>query len=198
MKPQMLYLIGPPASGKSAAMAAIRNLLGLTTGDWFKIWPTTHDEFRGEPLEDVITGEVWGLSLGVTREGGFSGTDAIGMASSSEALAWLENAEPLPSLILGEGARLGIRKIFAAAAARTDLTVAYLHAPQATLDTRCEIRGSTQKDVFRKGAATRAANAATAAREVGAQVIEINTSWVDPETCAKLILYAFLREPLSL
>lgn len=187
-KPKALYLIGAAASGKSSAMRCILDLLGLGTGDWYKIHPTTHAEFRGEPLEDIVTGEYRGLSLGVTRPGGFSGTDAIGMASHSEAMAWLASGEELPPLILGEGQRLGTGKFLTALGERTDLTVGYLVSEQAILDERCATRGSTQKESFRKSTATGAANSAKAAIEAGIVVVGLDTTSTPPEMAARILL----------
>lgn len=188
---KMLYLVGPPAGGKSSAMRAILEQLEVATGDWYKIWPANgHAEFRGEPLHDLYTDEVRGLSLGVTRPGGFSGTDAIGMASASEAMAWMQDSLELPDLILGEGARLCSGKWFAAVAARCDLTVGHLGAPQSRLDERCRLRGSTQKPTFRAGAATRAQNAAKQAAEEGALVVHLDTEWLPPDECARILLDA--------
>lgn len=185
-----IYLIGAAASGKSSVMSAIRYQLGLETGEWYKIYPTTHAEFRGEPLEDIVTGECRGISLGVTRPGGFSGTDAIGMASHSEAMAWLASDEPLPPLILGEGARLCTTGFILALAARTDLTVGYLIASQDVLEERCAARGSNQKASFRKSTATKALNVAKAAREAGIRVVEVDTEDLDPMAVVGIILQA--------
>lgn len=190
-----IYLVGPMGCGKSSTMAAILDLLGVGTGDWFRIWPTTHDEFRGEPLEDIVTGAVRGLYLGIHR-GEFSGTDAIGMASHSEAVHWLEDSPELPDLILGEGARLCTKGFLTTLAGRSDLTVGYLTAPQAVLDERLERRWATQDKVsgrsesFRKGTATRAINAV--ANEAGAlfRTVVFDTSQDSPEDCAKKLLEA--------
>lgn len=188
IRPKAIYIIGAAASGKSSTMRAILDLLGVGTGEMYKIHPTTHNEFRGEPLEDIVTGEYRGLSLGVTRPGGFSGTDAIGMASHSEAMAWLESGEQLPPLILGEGSRLGTGKFLTALGTRTDLTIGHLVADRWTLDTRCEERGSTQKESFRKSTATGAANSAKAAREAGIFVAELDTTQMDPMEVAAVLL----------
>lgn len=199
MSNKMLYLVGPPAGGKSSTMRAILEQLEVATGDWFKIWPANgHAEFRGEPLHDIYTDEVRGLSLGVTRPGGFSGTDAIGMASSSEAMAWIQNADTLPDLILGEGARLCSGKWFSAVAARCDLTVGHISAPKEVLDARCDARGSTQKPTFRAGAETRARNAAQAAEAAGALVLWIDSEYPSPQQMAAQFLErAGITSPLG-
>ena len=194
-----IYLVGPMACGKSTTMAHMMDLLGLGTGEWVRLWPsTTRSEFRGEPLEDIVTGEVRGLYLGRTR-GEFSGTDALGLACHPEALAWTAEAPEWPELILGEGQRLGTAGIFAGLAARSELTVAHLTAPQAVLDERCERRWASQVKVFRSGkvipaassrknSATRSVNVAAGARAAGIRVLELDTSEHDPLACARLIL----------
>ena len=199
MKPTAVYLVGPMASGKSSVMAEVLDLLGLGTGDWFKVWPSaTRSEFRGEPLEDIITGEVRGLYLGRHR-GDFSGTDAIGLASHAEAMAWAAEAGVWPQLILGEGQRLGTVGFFAGLAARADLTVGHLTAPQAVLDARCQRRWDAQekgyangnvrpKESFRKSTATRAVNAVAGARLVGTRVVELDTFELSSTECARLLL----------
>lgn len=181
---KMVYLVGPPATGKSTVMALVRDQLGLVTGDWFRLWPDQHGEFRGQPLEDVISGEVRGLSLGIVREGGYSGTDAIGMASHSEALRWAEQAD-MPALVLGEGRRLGTIRFITAMARRGSVTLGYLWAPQDVLDQRCAARGSNQNMGFRLGSATQAQNTVNAARSLGAQVLSFDTSLVSAEECAR-------------
>lgn len=173
MTPGALYLIGPPGCGKSTVMSAVHDRLGLVTGDWERLWPDQHGEFRGEPLHDIVTGEIRGLSLGVTRER-FSGTDAIGLASHSEALRWVAGAE-LPSLILGEGARLGTGKFLTALGSRTQLRVAHLTASEDVLDERCVARGSNQAASYRKGCRTRARLAAEAAEAAGVEVLHLDT-----------------------
>jgi hypothetical protein len=212
----MLYLVGAPGSGKSTVMSTLIDQLGLATnGDaWFSIWPASleghkmHNEFRGEPLEDIITGEVKGLYLGRNREE-FPGTDAIGMASHSEAVAWMENAPELPPLILGEGARIGTGKFLTACVARVDLVVGYLTAPREELDERLAERWAQPTDnvyvndgkvtprvkslQFLKGSETKAINAAAAARESGARVIELDTSELDPDECAAKLVESILQ-----
>jgi len=198
-RPRFLYLVGPPAGGKSSVMKEIHGQLGVTTGDEIiKLWPRRYTnsrgvekvaaEFRGEYLEDVVTDERRGLSLGVTREGGFGGTDAIGMAAAAEAQSWIETCPFLPNVILGEGQRLTSAKFFVAAARRTELTIGELWAPQHVLDARCKARGSTQRESFRVAAATRSKNAVHAARKAGVRVAQIDTQKVSVEEAARFLL----------
>lgn len=186
-----IYLVGATGSGKSTVMRALLDQLGLATGDWFKIWPSpSRAEFRGEPLEDIVTGEARGLSLGVTR-GEFSGTDAIGLASHGEAMNWLNEAPELPSLILGEGARLGTPLFLTKLSLRTDLTVGHLTVPERVQEERLQRRWAAQEapsgrsEAFRKGTRTRAINATAG---VAFRVVELDTSELDPDACAKILL----------
>lgn len=189
-----IYLVGAMGSGKSTLMAAIIDLLGLATGDWIKVYPSaTRSEFRGELLEDIITGECRGLYLGRNRPE-FPGTDAIGLASHAEALSWARTAPELPDLILGEGQRLGTSGFLGALAERTELTVGHCVAPQEVLDERVGQRWAGQEkpsgrsEGFRKSTKTRAENAVAGARDAGFDVVEIDTSWHGPETWAEIIL----------
>lgn len=170
-----LYLIGPPASGKSTVMAETLNLMGLVTGDPYQPWPVKNTEFRAEPLLDIIDGRQRGVSLGVTRPGGFPGTDAIGMASQPDAVGWVTESDQLPPIIVGEGMRLATYGFLAPLAVRTRLLVMYLNAPDEVLDARCEARGSNQKPQFRKTGATRARNLAGQLRGHGVLVQDCPT-----------------------
>jgi hypothetical protein len=157
------------------------------------VWPsTTRNEFRGEVLEDKETGELRGLYLGRTR-GEFSGTDAIGLASHGEAMNWLREAPSLPPLILGEGARLGTVAFLSALAARTDLTVGHLVAPDEIVQSRLEERWARpgvkpSSEAFRKGTRTRGESVAAAASDGGYDVVEIDSSWHGPVTWAEILL----------
>jgi ribose 1,5-bisphosphokinase PhnN len=185
-----IYLVGAMGTGKSTVMAAIMDQLGLDTGEWYKVWPSaTRSEFRGEHLEDVVTGEYRGLYLGRTRPE-FPGTDAIGLASHAEALNWVRIAPELPPLVLGEGARLGTASFLGALAERCSrFVVAHLVAPEGVLDDRLaqrragQERESGKSESFRKSTVTRARNAVA-----GLPHIEIDTSEKDPQESSRLVL----------
>lgn len=183
-----VYLVGPPASGKSTTMRALYDLLGVETGEPFTIWPGHHGIFKGEPLLSILDGSSLGLSLGVNREGGFPGTDGLSMAAPPVAVEWLQEAEELPPLILGEGNRLSTDGFVIELALRTDLVLAHLSVPEAVLDRRCEERGSKQDRKWRKSAATRATRAARAAGGAGARVRFYNTDVHSPHEVARAIL----------
>ncbi len=148
MTARALYLVGAPATGKSTTMTALVDRLGLDYGEPYRIHPVRNKQFHGQPLEDIVTGEVRGVALGVARPGGFPGTDALGMAASSEAIAWTQEAE-MPELVLGEGRRLGTYRFLSQLAAVTDLTVVDLGVLAAVLAARCA--GITQERAVRGG-----------------------------------------------
>jgi hypothetical protein len=142
----LVYLTGPPAAGKSTAMAA------LTAGcDRFsRPRPVPHDVLYDRRADAYV-----GAELGVRRDR-FSGTDALSMSVAPAARAWL--ADPAcPGLLLGEGDRLAIMSFLsAAAAAGYRVCLVQLTAPGGVLDGRCAARGSAQNPTWRKGRATKA------------------------------------------
>jgi ribose 1,5-bisphosphokinase PhnN len=182
-----VYLVGAMGTGKSTVMAAIMDQLGVVTGDWFKVWPSeTRSEFRGENLEDIVTGELRGLYLGRMRDE-YPGTDAIGLASHAEAYAWAREAPEMPALVLGEGARLGTVGFLRSLAARPDtqLVVGHLVVPEAVQLERLARRAKAGNAAFRKGTRTRAAQAVV---DAPFPVVELDTSTESPEACAKKLL----------
>ncbi|MDT0377250.1 P-loop-containing protein [Streptomyces sp. DSM 42041] len=148
-RPRLLYLIGPPAAGKSALAAALRHGHDLAARDQ----PVPH-----LLLIDPATGQPAGIELGRIRDR-FSGTDALPMNVHLRACDWIENG-PVWPFVLAEGARLATRGFLTAAHARYSVHLAHLHADPALLDQRCAERGSRQDDRWRRGAATRARNLA--------------------------------------
>jgi hypothetical protein len=146
----LVYLVGEPGAGKSTLMRrATVNLARLKVDK-----PLAH-----ELLIDARSGSVVGCELGYNR-GTFSGTDALGMSAVVPAEALL--ASPPAPLVLGEGARLGVRRFLQAAVSLGyDVTLVYLTTPHAAAQR--ERRGAGQSESWVKGAATRARNLADAA-----------------------------------
>jgi hypothetical protein len=182
---RLLYLTGPPASGKSSLMAA------LTTG--------CHRAPRAEPgkpeipydvLVDPLTGGALGLELGRRREG-FPGTDTMAMNVAPAVCRWLATSLPGP-LIFGEGDRLGYPGFLdAASAAGYEVTLVHVTAAQGELDARAEYRGSKQNAQWARGRATKAANLAAHATAQRYRVVSLATDGLEPAGEA-----AWLRETL--
>jgi hypothetical protein len=179
-----LYMMGPPGVGKSTVMGLLLDLLGLETGPEYRVWPTRNKQLHGQDLEDIVTGQVRGLYLGVQRED-FPGTDGLGMAASTEAVEWVNDAETLPELVLGEGQRLGTFRFLKPLSERADLRVVYLNAETRILDARCAERGSNQSDQFRRAAATRAKNVTDELRSAGVKVVEFDAGHRPAERIAR-------------
>lgn len=145
----LVYLIGPPAVGKSSLMRA------LTAGCWrsSRAKPIAHDR-----LIAPYSGECVGIELGRARNA-YPGTDALPLNVSPAAKAFL--ASRPAGLVLGEGDRLAHNGFLEAASeAGYQVTVVYLTADQEELDRRCAERGSRQSVGWRTGRATKAARLA--------------------------------------
>jgi len=140
----LLYIIGEPGVGKSTLMAE------LVKGRRRRLMtkPFAHTVYEGGLVQ-----------LGRERSTGFSGTDALSMSVSPQAIAALESgAWPR---VLGEGDRLAHAKFFdAAKAAGYDLEVILLEAPKFVLTKRRQARGSNQDPTWLQGRATKVQNVA--------------------------------------
>jgi len=168
-----VYVIGGAATGKSTFMASL--LDGVEFGP-------LSDLYSARPSRSLITlrghwlekdDHSWGLYLGVMREQ-FPGTDGLDRVSHTVASSWLSEESVLPDRIVGEGLNLSNEGFLKSLAQRTDLLLVYLTATEETVAARCALRGSEQKPIFLKGSASRARNAATAARSNGIRVIEVS------------------------
>lgn len=157
-----VYLVGGPGVGKSALM----DVLTLPYG---RCLVGREGQGAAEPRREwlfpagelsVTPGRPIAVELGA-RYGahpiGFPGTDAMAMNAIVPTEAWLTSgrAAEETDLILGEGARLGVRRfVDALMAASVDLDLVLVLADNA--ETRRVHRGSNQKPAWVKGAFTRA------------------------------------------
>lgn len=152
---RMIYLVGPPGSGKSQLMAK------LTKGMVRKFQPACGPEcpVSHDRLYDGLSGELIGAEIGVRREL-FSGTDALPSSVIEKAVPWVETV-PYP-LLLAEGARLGNRRFIVSASASYHVTLALLdHADQeAWRRKRSKAIGRIQNDAWVKGRLTASRNLA--------------------------------------
>lgn len=178
--PRAVYLVGAPGVGKTTVMD--RLLDGCARGE---PEPVGHNGMRVEAL--VLAGSLVGVHVGVSRAR-FGGTDGLGMAVAPDAVRWLDDPDaPFARAdVWGEGARLGIPGFLRALTARGPTTVVLLTLDPETLAERLAGREGDQDPTWRKGAATRAENAAIAAAAAGADVWRVDASGSPDEVVARL------------
>lgn len=179
MRGRLVYLVGPPGAGKTTLMVnATAGLQAHAT-----TWAT--EERPNHKVSLTLLTDKWSALRAIEvgrRRRPFGGTDALSMSVSPVACAWIAT-RPF-GLILGEGARLGTQVFLGAAkAAGYEICVVHLDCDLATLDRRCESRGSNQDPTWRAGARTRASNLAVWAATIG-EVIHFDGS-TDPDDLAK-------------
>jgi hypothetical protein len=183
-----LYVIGPPASGKSTAVAETLRALGLLPQPHPVILRGT---LRGHRLPRD------GLLLGVIRPGRW-GTDGLSMAVHTDAVAWAGTALPRRwRYIVGEGARLGTAGFLRTLAhSAPPLTVVHLSVPPDIQTARMAQRGSRQDASWISGASTAASRTATAARAF-ASVLDLDTGTLSPHevgaTLAPMLAHTLQR-----
>jgi hypothetical protein len=139
----LVYLIGAPGAGKTTLMQA----LVAKCQPYRALRP-----FGFTVLACPDKSEA--AMLGITREGGFSGTDALSMSVQPKVEDWMRTAPY--ELVLGEGDRLGNVKFLSAMLnLNWRVNVAHLIASPDLLDIRCAERGSNQSATWRSGRATK-------------------------------------------
>lgn len=162
-----VYLLGAAGVGKSTVMD--RLIAGYTPLDYARL----RGVLRGHPLVDA-NGEASALYLG-RRRSKFPGTDALSMSVHPDALEWVREWSGTPfRTIFAEGQRLGTVGFLTAVAARGDLTVIHLTAPEDVLQARRDGRGSAQNPQWVKGSLTKASRTAEGARAYGVRVVEVD------------------------
>lgn len=161
---RLLYVVGPPGVGKSAAVAALTaNLSGLTSQR-----PIWHTQYEGRSL----------IQLGRPRPL-FPGTDTLSYSVIGPALEWI--ATKPAATILAEGDRLACDRFLQGAQdAGYYLEVVHLTASPGALASRRAERGSTQAEAWMRGRATKAANLASRWPSV-----EVRTDGLTPSEVAQ-------------
>lgn len=176
MSCDLLYLIGPPAAGKSTLMRR------LTAGcDRLpRNMPVAHSR-----LVHPATGHQIGAELGYNRPD-FPGTDTLAMGISPAACEWVRSGDG-PRLLLGEGDRLAhVGFLAAAVEGGYRVTVGYLDADLEVLDARCAARGSKQSASWRAGRATKSSRLAATAEQLGYPVVRLDATEPTPILAARL------------
>jgi energy-coupling factor transporter ATP-binding protein EcfA2 len=137
---EMLYLIGQPGSGKTTLIES------LTEGELGAV--------VRKPFAHTVYDRIGVVQLGAQRDGGFGGTDALGMAVQPVVLNWLPTCGY--DYVLAEGDRLANDKFFNAV---TDmgwnLCVAWIDLPDSVAVQRRAARGSNQNETWLKGRVTK-------------------------------------------
>ena len=173
-----VYVIGEPGVGKTTVIQAV-----------------CQDLVLGE--ERKLLGNLWGAELLADNElagyrlgrdkGLFSGTDALAMSVNPDAIQWVL-AGSLPSIVVGEGARLANKKFLTALNEKTKFLLVLLIADNA-LERRIG-RGSNQNPSWVKGRLTASLNLYKEAIDLGWETIIIDNTVSTPQESAAAIWQA--------
>lgn len=182
----VVYVFGEPGVGKTTAMTTL--LGGYERCPAVSLGP----QLFAEPLKRGNRTVGW--HVGRAREGGFGGTDALGMGVMPTARTWIGQVHPHIT-VYGEGQRLGSVKWFTAAAEAGHIVVAvWLDGPEVAQRQRAA-RGSGQSERFVKAGATRARNLYESAQGIpGVAVRRAEAGRHAAGNIARLVDEALLQE----
>ena len=159
------YLVGEPGVGKSWIMDRLTERYHRVPWDSRPRMETLHETFQ-----PPRTAELRAIELGA-RAGkhlaGFPGTDAMSMTAIVDVHRWLIGGDTPAVPVLGEGARLAVRRLIQACQEGDHRLNVYLIFDPERAAAQRAARGSMQNESWIKGARTRAgrfADAAMAAR----------------------------------
>ena len=156
-----LYLTGGPAVGKSAIMSRLTSPYGRIESTPDEGQPRR--EWLFQPAHRHDPGAI-AVELGARagkHPAGFPGTDAMAMSAIVPVEKWIVSgvAAAEAPVLLGEGARLGVRRfVEALMAAEIETHVVLVTASPDIVERRCQERGSHQKESWMRGQFTRSRN----------------------------------------
>ncbi len=183
---QSVYVIGGAGTGKSTFMADLlrrsESLMGPLTD--LRSEPNSRGTvitLRGHALDIGPWGS--GMYLGCMRDE-YPGTDGLDRVSYIPGESWLLDG-PLPDWIVAEGATLAARRFLHVLHATTDLLLVHLVADDFVKELRFGQRGSTQKESFVTGTATRADNLVRDMNKAGVKCWNLDSS--DPDQWAEAL-----------
>lgn len=159
-----LYLVGGPAVGKSAIMSRLTSPYGRVEsmaedGQPRREWLFQPAQRQDPSWKDVPSAIAVELGARVGKHpAGFPGTDAMAMSAIVPVEEWITSgvAAAEAPVLLGEGARLGVRRfVEALMAAEIETHVVLVTASPDIVERRCQKRGSNQKESWMRGQFTR-------------------------------------------